>query len=77
MALRDKSGSSGMWSDEMKNGSDEGDIWCFFSSFLFILSFFSDLFLFVLSFFSDLFLFILSKYCIFARRCTVFLQRLE
>ena len=38
---------------------------------------FSDLFLFVLSFFSDLFLFILSKYCIFARRCTVFLQRLE
>ena len=66
MALRDKSGSSGMWSDEMKNGSDEGDIWCFFSSFLFILSFFSDLFL-----------FILSKYCIFARRCTVFLQRLE
>ena len=45
--------------------------------FLFILSKTRVLFLFVLSIFSGLFLFILSKSCIFARRCFVFLQRIE
>ena len=47
MALRDKSGSSGMWSDEMKNGSDEGDRWCFFhrsSLFYHFLVIYSSLF---------------------------------
>ena len=51
--------------------------WCFFLSFLFILSKIEVSFLFILSKIEVLFLFILSKSCIFARRSAVFLQRFE